>query len=132
SVTLSGAKRSRRIPRYYLKGSATGPLDFARDDGAELIDQPNCKRIAIELSLAGLHRCNDDQHRVQHPKPDQDRNADENDTEDRRDGVIDQHRDLEIERFLSVGFDLRRVAAFHEPNDKRPQDVTQKVKKQSE
>ena len=30
----------------------------------------------------------------------------------RGDGVIDQHRDLEIERFLAVGVDLGRVAAL--------------------
>jgi hypothetical protein len=33
TVILSGAQRSRRIPRRYLKGNTTGSLDFARDDG---------------------------------------------------------------------------------------------------
>jgi hypothetical protein len=39
---------------------------------------------------------------------------------------------LEIERFFSVGVDLRRVATFHEPNDKRSQNVAQEMKKQPE
>jgi len=39
---------------------------------------------------------------------------------------------LEIERFFSVSIDFRRVATFQKPNDKRPQDVAQEVKKQSE
>ena len=66
-VILSGAKRSRRIPRFYVGGRATGSLDFARDDGAELVDQPNGKGIPIELSLASFDGRNDDQHRVQYP-----------------------------------------------------------------
>ncbi len=32
AVILSGAKRSRRIPRWKPKGIATGFLDFARND----------------------------------------------------------------------------------------------------
>jgi hypothetical protein len=36
-------------------------------------------------------------------------------------------RELEIERFFSIRVDLRRVATFHTPNDKRPQDVAQKL-----
>ena len=55
-----------------------------------------------------------------------------NDAENRGDRVVNQHRDLEIERFLSVRVDLRRVAAFYQPNDKRAENMTQKVKKQSE
>jgi len=32
TVILSEAKRSRRIPRTYLKANRTGSLGFARDD----------------------------------------------------------------------------------------------------
>jgi len=35
-VILSGAQRSRRIPRRYLKGFMAGSLDSARDDRALL------------------------------------------------------------------------------------------------
>ena len=131
-VILSGAKWSRRIPQALAESNSPGSLDFARDDGAELFDQPDRERIPIELSFAGLNRCDDDQHGVRHPERYQDWNSDQEDAENRGDRVVNQHRDLEIERFLSVRVDLRGVAAFYQPDSKRAENVTQKVKEQSE
>src|SRR6476660_9565375 len=106
-------------------------LDFALDDGAELFDQSDRERILIKLSFAGLNRCDDDQHGVRHPERYQDWNPDQEDAENRGDSVVDQHRDLEIQRFLSVRVDLSRVAAFYQPDGKWAENVTQKVKEQS-
>ena len=60
---------------------------------------------------------------------DQNRNADKHNAENCGNGIVDQHRDLEIERFFSVGVDFRRVATFHQPDDERPEDVPQEMKK---
>jgi hypothetical protein len=95
-------------------------------------DESNRKWIAIKLSLARFYRCDYDEHGVQHPEANQNGNANQDDTENRRNRVIDQHRNLKIQRFFSIRIDLRRVATFHEPNDKRPQEVAQEMKEQSE
>lgn len=79
------------------------------------IDESNGKGIAIELSLTGFYRGYDDKDRVQHPEADQNWNAYEHGAQNRRDRVINQHRDLEIERFFSVRVNLGRVATLHEP-----------------
>ena len=48
------AKRSRRIPQCISKG-ATELSRFRWERRRRLIDQPNRKRISIELSLPGFH-----------------------------------------------------------------------------
>ena len=87
-------------------------LDFARDDATASLDESDRERVLIQLSFAGLNRCDDDQHGVQHPQRYQNRDAGKKDAENQSDRVVNQHRDLEIQRFLPVGVDLRRVAAF--------------------
>ena len=66
----------------------------------------------IKSSFARLHRCDDHEHGVKHPERYQNWNPDQENAEDRGDRVINQHRDLEIQRFLAVRIDLGRVAAF--------------------
>ena len=87
--------------------SSRSILDFARNDAAASLDQPDRKRILIKLSFAGLNRCDDDQHGVRHPERYQDWDSDQEDAENRGDRVVNQHRDLEIQRFLSVRVNLR-------------------------
>ena len=129
-VILSEAesKNPAKLPQSH----ATGSLDFARDDATASLDESDRERILIKLSFAGLNRCNDDQHGVQHPEGYQDWNPNQEDAENRGDRVVNQHRDLEIQRFLSVRVDLRRVAAFYQPDGKWAENVTQKVKEQSQ
>jgi hypothetical protein len=97
--------------------------------GEALFDQPDGERILIEFSFPCFYRRNDYKHSVQDPKRDQYRNADKDDTENRGNCVVNQHRDLEIQRFFSVGIDFGRIAAFYQPNDQRAENVTQKMKK---
>jgi hypothetical protein len=59
-----------------------------------------------EFSIAGLDRSDDDEDGVQDPKDPQENEADQNQAKDRGDNVVDEHRDLEIERFFAV-----RIAA---------------------
>jgi len=106
-------------------------LDFARDDATASLDESDRERVLIQLSFAGLNRCDDDQHGVQHPQRYQDWNPDKKDAENQGDRVINQHRDLEIQRFFPVRVDLRRIATFYQPHGKRAENVTQKVKEQS-
>src|SRR5262245_25731450 len=83
------------------------------------LNQSDRERILIKLSFAGLNGRDDDQHGVQHPERYQDWNPDQENAKNRGDRVVNQHRDLEIQRFLSVRVDLRRVASFYQPHDKR-------------
>jgi len=118
-------------PAALAESNSPGSLDFARDDGAELFNQSDRERILIKLSFAGLNRCDDDQHGVRHPERYQDWDSDQEDAENCGDRVVNQHRDLEIQRFLSVRVDLRRVAAFYQPDGKRAENVAEKVEEQS-
>ena len=92
-------------------------------------DQPNRNRIAIKLPFACLNGGDNDENRVQHPKRDQNRNADKHYAENCGNGVINQHRNLEVERFFSMGIDFRGIAAFHQPNDEGAEEMPQKMKK---
>ena len=58
--------------------------------------------------------------------------ADQNEAKDRSDGVVDEHRDLEVERFFAVGIDLGRVVALGQPDDERPKQVAGEMKKNAE
>src|SRR5207244_7373196 len=98
---------------------------------SDLIDQADRKRIAIERSFARFDRRDDDKYRIQYPKRDQNRNADKHEAENCGNRVVNQHGNLEIERFFSVRVDLGRVATFHQPGDERAEKMTQEMKKQS-
>ena len=121
---------NRSILAFRLRRGYGGQV--AKDDATSSLDEPDRERILIKFSLAGFNRRDDHQHGVQHPERYQDRNPDQEEAEDRGNRVINQHRDLEIQRFLSMRVDLRRVAAFYKPDNKGTENVTQKMKEQSE
>ena len=62
-----------------------------------LIDETNCKGIAIELPLARFNGCDDDKHGVQYPERNQNRNPYEHNAKNRGDRIVNQHRDLKVE-----------------------------------
>src|SRR5439155_11492857 len=128
--SAGNAKRKRpRGGRDKFKNvAAIGCSETAVALATPSLDQSDREGILIKFSFAGLNRCNDDQYGVQHPERYQDWNPDQEDAENRSDRVVNQHRDLEIQRFLSMRVDLRRVAAFYQPDDKRTKNVTQEVK----
>ena len=74
----------------------------------------------------------DDQDRIQDPKDGQEDEADQDQAKDRGDDVVDEHRDLEVERFFAVRVDLVRVAALGQPDDERPEQVAREMKKDAE
>ena len=59
-------------------------------------------------------------------EPDQDQ------AKDHRDAVVDEHRDLEVERFFAVRIDLGRVVAFGQPDNERSEQVPGEMKKNAE
>ena len=126
------ARSASGLPRPCRGLPGRSILEFARDDATASPDQSDRERVLIKLPFAGLNRCDNYQHGVQHPQRYQDWNPDQEDAKNRGDRVVYQHRNLKIQRFLPVRVDLRRVAAFYQPYDKRTQDVTQEVKEQSE
>src|SRR5580765_4499577 len=82
-----------------------------------LWNEPDGHRVAIEFSIAGLDGSDDDEDGVQDPKDCQEKEPDQDQAKDRGDEVVDEHRDLEVERFLAVGIDLWGVAALGQPDD---------------
>ena len=101
----------------------------ARDDSIDLVEESDRKGIPIQFSFTRFHRSDDHEHDVQNPERDQNRDADQNKAEHECDRVINQHRDLEIERFLSVRVDFARIAAFDQPNNQRAEKEPQHVEK---
>ncbi len=69
---------------------------------------------------------------VQDPEDGQENEADQDQAKDRGDDVVDEHRDLEVERFFAVRIDLGRIVALHQPDDERPEQVAGEMKKDAE
>src|SRR4029077_17600224 len=90
----------------------------------DLLNQPNRNRIAIELPFACLDRGDDHQDQIQNVENAEDDKSDQHQAEHARDQVIDQHRDLKIERLLSVLVDLGGIPTFDQPNNQRTENVT--------
>jgi hypothetical protein len=93
-----------------------------------LLDEPDRHWVAVEFPVAGLDGGDDDEDRVQEPEHCEGNEADQNKTEDRGNGVVDQHRDLEVDRFLAVRVELGRFGAFNQPQNERREEVARKVK----
>ena len=101
-------------------------------DSLVLLNEPDRHRVAIEFSIAGLDRSNDDQDGVQDPEDRQENEADQDQAKDRGDEVVDEHRDLEVERFFAVRIDLGRVLSFGQPDNERSEQVPGEMKKHAE
>lgn len=54
-----------------------------------LLDQAHRKRIPIQFTIACLNRRNNDKDRIQYPEQNENRNADEHETENKRDRIVD-------------------------------------------
>jgi hypothetical protein len=76
--------------------------------------------VTVEFSVARLDGGDNDEEGVQDPEDGQEDEADQDEAEDGGDAVVDEHRDLEVKRFLAVGVDLGRVAPLDQPDDERP------------
>ena len=96
------------------------------------MDEPDRHRIAVELSLARLDCGDDDEDGVQHPKDSESDEADQDKAENCGDEIVNEHRDLEIERFLAMSINLRGIAALDQPNDERSEQVTREMKQDPE
>jgi len=70
------------------------------------MNEPDRHRVAVEFPVARLDGGDDDQDGVQDPEDGEENEADQDQAKDRGDDVVDEHRDLEVERFLAVRIDL--------------------------
>ena len=96
------------------------------------MDEPDRHRVAIEFSVARLDGGDDDEDGVQDPKDGEKDEADQDEAENGGDEVVDEHRDLEVERFLAVSVDLGRIAALDQPDDERPEEVAREMEQDAE
>ncbi len=71
-----------------------------------LLNEPDRHRVAVEFSFAHLDGGDDDEDGVENPEDREEDEADQDEAKDGGDEVVDEHRDLEVERFLAVGVDL--------------------------
>ncbi len=97
-----------------------------------LLNEPDRHRVAVEFPVARLDGGDDDQDGVQDPEDGEENEADQDQAKDRGDDVVDEHRDLEVERFLAVRIDLGRFVALGQPDDERREDVAGEMKKDAE
>ena len=104
--------RQRAPPNSW---SVEGGIRPALDGGSAGVNEPDRHRVAIEFSIARLDGGDDGEDNVQDPKDGQENEADQDQAKDRGDNVVDEHRDLEVERFFAVRIDLGRVAAPNTP-----------------
>src|ERR1700680_1495469 len=113
-----------------------GPISARRDAPPiccrSSLNKADGDRVAIEFSIARLDGGDDDEYRVEHPKDRQKNEPDQDKTKDRGDEVVDEHRDLEVERFFAVRIDLGRVVAFGQPDNERSAQVPGAMKKNAE
>ena len=105
---------------------------FAAANALQLLDEPDRHRVAIKLSVARLDGGDDDEDGVQDPKDGQEKEADQDEAKDRGDNIVDEHRDLEVKRFLAVRIDLGRLVALDQPDDERPEQVAGEMNKNAE
>ena len=87
-------------------------LAFRRSSATPLLNEPDRHRVAVELPFARLDGGDDDEDGIQHPEDGEEDETDQDEAKDAGDKGVDEHRDLEVERFLAVGIDLGRVAAL--------------------
>ena len=88
-----------------------------------LLNEPDRHRVAIELSITGLDGGDDAEDGVQDPEDGEEDEADQDQAKDGGDGIVDEHRDLEVDGFLSVRVELGRFVAFQEPDKERREQV---------
>ena len=98
-----------------------GPREFRFP---RLIDQPNRQRIAVHLTFACFDRGEDHENHIEDVQHRQESKTDEQETENASHEIVDQHRDLKVQRLFPVGVDLGRVTALDQPNDERSKDVS--------
>ena len=69
-------------------------------------DQADRQRIAIEFAFAGLNRRDDDEHDVENVQQKENEKSDQDETENSGDHIVNQHRQLKVERLFAVDIDL--------------------------
>ena len=74
-------------------------------------------RVTIKFSVACLDGSDNHQNGVQDPENCEEKEANQHETENCGDGVVDEHRDLEVDRFFAVGVELGRVVALGQPDN---------------
>ena len=86
----------------------------------------------MEFPVARLDGSDDDEDGIQNPKDHEEDKSDQDQTEERGHNIVDQHGDLEVDRFLAVGIELRRIAAFGQPDDEWRKQVSGEMEKYAE
>src|SRR5437868_5487254 len=97
-----------------------------------LLNEADRHRVAVEFSVAGLDGGDDDEDGVQDPEDEEENEADQDQAKDRGNDIVDEHRDLEVDRFFAVRVDLGRVVALDQPDDERSEQMTGEMKKDAE
>ena len=125
----------RLAPAFDTNGPTTPafPNSLVFGVGSDfLLDESDRHRVAIQFSVTRLDGGDDDEDGVQNPKGGEENEADQDEAKDGGDDVVDEHRDLEIERFFAVRIDFGRVVALGQPDNERPEQVAGEMKKNAE
>src|ERR1700682_2257018 len=87
-------------------------------------DQPDGQRIAIEFAFARLNGSDDDEHDVENVKQKENEKSDQDETKNSGDDIVNQHRQLKVDRLFAVRIDFGGIGAFGQPDNQRSNNVT--------
>ncbi len=85
----------------------------------QLSNQPQSKWVTIAFAGIGFNASDDAQHQIRNGQEPYQEDADQHQYQKVCDGKRDQHRDLEVERFLRMRRDKRVIVFLDQPNDER-------------
>jgi hypothetical protein len=95
-----------------------------RSARSTLINQPNRQRIAVHLTFTRLERCDDHENDIENVQDREKSKTDQHETENASHKIVDQHRDLKVQRLFPVRVDFGRVTPLDQPNKERPKNVS--------
>lgn len=123
----------RRLPSHFEAHCASNKSAEIRVIcGRLLLDEPDRHRVTIEFSVARLDGGDDAEDGVQDPEDGEKNKADQHQAKNRGNAVVDEHRDLEVDRFLAVRVELGRFVALQEPDEKRREQVAGEMNEDAE
>jgi hypothetical protein len=89
-----------------------------------LRDKSNRQGIAVHLTFTRFDGREDYENNIEDVQHRQESKTDEQETENASDEIVDQHRDLKVQRLFPMRVDLGRLTTLDQPNNERPKNVS--------
>jgi hypothetical protein len=89
-----------------------------------LIEQPDRQRIVVHMTFARFQRGDDYKNNVENVQDREKSKTDQQETENASHKIVDQHRDLKVQRLFPVRVDFGSFTTLDQPNNERSKDVS--------